>query len=63
LNNRNATHEELVLQFLGEVEGILKEIKDKNNQLKKAKDYDERTQAHNTRNLLKKFIRLEELKY
>ncbi len=52
-----------MLQFLQEVKELTDEIKRVNDDLKKRKDYDMRTQSHRTRNLIKHWIRLEELKY
>ncbi len=39
------------------------EVKRVNEDLKVRKDYDERTQSHRTRGLIRKWLGLEELKY
>ncbi len=63
MDNRQATHKELLLQFLEEVKELMDEVKRVNEDLKVRKDYDERTQSHRTRGLIRKWLGLEELKY
>lgn len=46
MNKRPQTHEELLLLFLQSTEQLIKDIKSKQKELKKAKDYDERTKLH-----------------
>jgi len=61
--NRPKTHLELKKTMLESVHELMAEIDRKNRELKKAKDYDEVTQAHNTKRLIQKWLNLEELKY
>ena len=48
---------------MGEFKDLLDEIKKKNKELKKTKDYDEVTQAHHTRKLIRTWIRQAEFRY
>lgn len=56
MNNIPHTHNELYLMFLKSVEEICDSIKKKNSELKKNKDYDEITQLHNTKSLIKRWF-------
>lgn len=53
---RIKTHEELFMAYLKSVEGLIKDIKQRNKDLKGRKDYDELTQFHNTHKLIQRWF-------
>jgi hypothetical protein len=55
---RLETHEQLFLLFLQSVKSVSEDIKKKNDELKKNKDYDEVTQLHNTKSIMKHWFNM-----
>lgn len=57
MNNRPKTHEELLLLFLQSTESLIKDIKTKQRELKKAKDDDDTTKLHYTTRQIQAWFR------
>lgn len=53
---RIKTHDEIFLLYLKSVKNLTEAIVIKNKQLKEADDYDEETQLHNTKSLIKRWF-------
>jgi len=56
MNKRALTHEELLLSFLESMNTVVTAINDRNRILKEDDDYDERTQIHKTRVIIKRWF-------
>jgi len=50
------THEELMLLLITSVETLIKDIKDKNQELKDRDDYEDGTQLHYTLRIIQKWF-------
>ena len=59
MNKRAKTHYDLFSQLIESINGLTEEITTRNDELKKAKDYDEITQIHNTRGIIRKWFMAE----
>ena len=56
MNERALTHEDMFIQLLESMNSLTQEIKDKNKQLKKDKDYDSITQLHKTKVIIRRWF-------
>jgi hypothetical protein len=57
MNKRPQTHEELMGLFVESIEGILKDIKTKQKELKKTKDFSDVTKLHYTTRQIQSWFR------
>lgn len=56
MNKRALTHEDIFIELLESMNSLTKEIREKNKQLKKDKDYDEITQLHKTKVIIRRWF-------